>query len=250
MELTVSIALDIILVVLMISIVYKSYRRGFLASLFNLLGTVVSYTLAAMFSRPISGWIYDSFIEERAVAAIEGKLAEVSVGGMTLDNLAGFAEIADFRDTLVRGIAGALEEVCPGLEFFSRSSSADTAASVLDQIRDGTAIAQAVADRAVEPAVINILSIGVFFVLFSVVMFVVRMLVRMGRGVNHVPLVGGLNRLAGLALGVVYAGMLGYVLSLGLALVAGLSGDAIPFLTIPILEDTHLISRLISLRLG
>ena len=53
MELTVSIALDIILVVLMISIVYKSYRRGFLASLFNLLGTVVSYTLAAMFSRPL-----------------------------------------------------------------------------------------------------------------------------------------------------------------------------------------------------
>ncbi len=75
-----------------------------------------------------------------------------------------------------------------------------------------------------------------------------RVVVRMGQGVNRIPLIGGLNRMAGLLCGAVYALLLGYVISAGLLLLAGLGGNRWEWLNSGILQDTILIRRFLSLR--
>ena len=247
MTFTVSMALDLILALLLVKVVYDCWRRGFLAVLLKLAGTVASYILAALLSRPVSVWIYHRFLETRVVEAIAQRLPD-AINDLTPGDLAALEGLAQFKETITEALAQAMESL--DLTFFSGVDSAGAAQSVVEKVESGTTAAQAIAEAAVQPAVITLLSIGVFFVLFSLVMILVRALVRMGRGVNHVPLVGGVNRLAGLGLGVIYAGVLGYLIALGLTLVAGISGGKIPFLTTAVLEDTTLIRWLIHLKLG
>lgn len=242
---------DILLVAVMAVTVWYSYRMGLLAALFNLLGTAAAFVLSAWASKPGAAWLYDRFVQQRMVEAVSRQIEDfsASLGGLSPDSLGGLADLGPVRQALLPALANMLEEAIPGLDFFSRQSSMDTANAVLDQVGAGTQLAQAIVRTAVEPVVTSILGIAVFFVLFTLAALAVRLLVKLGRGVNHIPLVGGLNRLAGLALGLLYAGLLAYALSLGLALAAGLSAGRIPWLTTGILEETILISRLIALRL-
>lgn len=249
MNITPPLVWDLLLAAVMGLTLWYSYRLGLLAALLNLLGTAAAFVLSAWASRPGAAWLYDRFVHQRVVDSVSQRLDAFSLGGLTADNLVGLGSLGPVRGALLPGLASLLEEAVPGLTFFSRQSSMETASAVLDEVGAGAQLAQAIARTAVQPVVTNILSIAVFFVLFSLTAFVVRLLVKLGRGVNHIPLVGGLNRLAGLGLGLLYAGLLAYALALGLALIAGLSRGKIPLLTTDILAETTLISRLIALRL-
>ena len=72
--------------------------------------------------------------------------------------------------------------------------------------------------------------LAVFVVIFLFGLFLARALVRMTRAVNHVPLIGGINRLAGFLLGLVYALLIGYVFSMAALLLSGALGDRVPLL--------------------
>ena len=95
---------------------------------------------------------------------------------------------------------------------------------------------------------LTILQTVIFFVILTLAGMVVRAITRVGLGVNHIPLVGGLNRLAGLACGTVYALLLGYVIASALLLLAGLGQNQWDWLNSGILRDTVLIRGLLSLR--
>ena len=88
----------------------------------------------------------------------------------------------------------------------------------------------AIAQVAVRPMVLTVLQTAVFFLVLFLAGIVVRVVVRMGQGVNRIPLVGGLNRMA------------------GLLLLAGLGGNRWEWLNSGILQDTILIRRFLSLR--
>lgn len=249
MELNASLVLDVILLAMMALVVFICYHQGLIASLISLVGTVGSYIAAALLSRPLSSWIYKTFVEARVVESINEKLSEFSVGGLSMDNLMGLPDLSAVKDSLVTVLAGVMEQVMPSFSFFSGESTSTAAEAVIDQVQSGMTLAESIAQYAVEPAVVNILSIAVFFVIFAVVMFVAKVLIKVGKSVNHVPLVGGINKAGGLGLGVIYAAVLGLLASMAMALIAGISGDKIPFLTTQVLEDTYIINWLIGLRL-
>lgn len=244
-----SLVLDLILVLFLIKTVYDCYRKGFLAVVIKVVGTVASFLLALTFSGPLSDWIYTRFLETTVVNTIAEKLPS-GVGGLTMDGIGGLDTLMQFKDTAAAYISQALESLNPAWTFFSPADGAATTDAVVTQVQNGLTIAQAVAESAVRPTVTALLSIICFFVLFTVIMFVVKLLVRVGRGANEIPLVGGVNRLAGIAIGVVYAGVLGYIISMGLALVAGITGGVIPFLTPQVLADTWVIQFFMNFKFG
>lgn len=82
---------------------------------------------------------------------------------------------------------------------------------------------------------------GLFLVIFSIISLVFRFLVSLGRGVNHIPVVGQLNQLLGLGVGVVKAAIEGYIAVLLLMLIVGLTKGSLDFLNYQVLEDTVLI---------
>ena len=119
---------------------------------------------------------------------------------------------------------------------------------ILSGILNGTDPAATVAQVVIKPMALTILQTVIFFVILTLAGMVVRAITRVGLGVNHIPLVGGLNRLAGLACGAVYALLLGYVIASALLLLAGLGQNQWDGLTSGILRDTVLIRGLLSLR--
>ena len=108
--------------------------------------------------------------------------------------------------------------------------------------------AAAIAQVAIRPLVMTVLEIAIFFLLIFVIRIVVRVAAHVGLGVNNIPLVGGVNRMAGLLCGAVYAVMMGFLLSMGLVLLAGLGKNQWTYLNSAVLEQTFLIRHFLDLR--
>ena len=66
MVLPMSILLDLALGLVLLSILYNSYQRGFLASLISLAGTAAGFLLAAFASRPLAERVYNAVLAQRS----------------------------------------------------------------------------------------------------------------------------------------------------------------------------------------
>ncbi len=237
MDLPMNMILDVVLGLILLSILYTSWRRGFVASFVRLVGTAAGFLLASFLSRPAAERIYAGFLEEKVENYVSGTL--LAQGSPLLEALAGSAAI--------QAISGFLAE--QGLDFYSSSDAGQMGQEIFSLIGEkGSDPASAIAQVAVRPMVLTVLQTAVFFLVLFLAGIVVRVVVRMGQGVNRIPLVGGLNRMAGLLCGAVYALLLGYVISAGLLLLAGLGGNRWEWLNSGILQDTILIRRFLSLR--
>ena len=230
MDLPMNMILDVVLGLILLSILYTSWRRGFVASFVRLVGTAAGFLLASFLSRPAAERIYAGFLEAQ--------------GSPLLEALAGLDQAGS---AAIQAISGFLAE--QGLDFYSSSDAGQMGQEIFSLIGEkGSDPASAIAQVAVRPMVLTVLQTAVFFLVLFLAGIVVRVVVRMGQGVNRIPLVGGLNRMAGLLCGAVYALLLGYVISAGLLLLAGLGGNRWEWLNSGILQDTILIRRFLSLR--
>lgn len=242
MTLPMSILLDLALGLILLSILYNSWQRGFVASLISLVGTAAGFLAASFLSRPLAGRIYDTVLEqrvERYVAdtflAPDGPLSAVMAG---IDQAGGAA---------VQAIADLLTQY--GLDYYSDRTAGEMGGEIFGKIGQmGNDPASAIAQVAIRPLVMTVLEIAIFFLLIFVIRIIVGLAVRVGLGVNEIPLIGGVNRMAGLLCGAVYALLMGFLLSMGLVLLAGLGKNQWTYLNSGILRDTFLIRHLLELR--
>ncbi len=241
MELPMSILLDLALGLILLSILYVSWKQGFMATVIRLAGTVAGFLLASVASRPAAEAIYDRFLEDRVVDYVrDNLLSEESALTQALASMDQAGEAAR------EAIAGFLEEW--GLDYYSSSDAGEMGSDILDRLSQGADPAQTVAQVAVRPMVMTLLEIVVFFVVLFLVGLLVKILTGLALGVNHIPLVGGVNRLAGLLCGGVYALLVGYLVSAALVFLVGVSKNQWEFLNSGILRDTWLIQGLLGLR--
>ena len=167
--------LDIITVVLFIGIILSSVSRGFVRSVVELIGIIVSFLVASALSIPFGNWIYLHFIKAPLTSGASSYIASLS----------GSAE-QSFRQFLANYHLSA--------DFLS-----STAGSA------GSAGNSALVSGLVDPMG-NLIGRGIAFILlFLVCMFAVHLIARVGDVVNKLPLIGGLNRLLGALIGVVKA---------------------------------------------
>lgn len=242
MVLPMSILLDLALGLVLLSILYNSYQRGFLASLISLAGTAAGFLLAAFASRPLAERVYNAVLAQRVeryvadtLLAPDGPLSAVMSG---IDQ-AGNAAVQAITDFLTRY----------GLDYYSSRNAGEMGGEIFGQIGEfGADPAAAIAQVAIRPLVMTVLEIAIFFLLIFVIRILVRVAAHVGLGVNNIPLVGGVNRMAGLLCGAVYAVMMGFLLSMGLVLLAGLGKNQWTYLNSAVLEQTFLIRHFLDLR--
>lgn len=237
-----SILLDLVLGLILLSILYNSWQRGFLASLISLAGTAAGFLVASFVSRPVAEKIYDTVLEqqvERYVAetllAPDGPLTAV-MGG-----------IDQAGNTAVQLIAEFLTE--HGWDYYSSRSASEMGGEIFGKIGQmGNDPATAIAQVAIRPMVITVLEIAIFFLFIFVVRIVVRVAAKASMGANEIPLVGGVNRMAGLLCGAVYALLMGFLLSMALLLLAGLGKNQWTYINSSVLQGTFLIRHFLDLR--
>ncbi len=242
MSIPMNILLDLALGLCLLSILYTSWRRGFVASFIRLVGTAAGFLLASFLSGPVSERLYGSLLEERVEQYVGDTL--LAPGSPLLEALAGLDQAGS---AAIQAISGFLAQ--QGLDFYSPQDAGQMGTDILDRItQGGSDPAAAITQVAVKPLVMTVLETAIFFLLLFLTGILVRMAVRVGLGVNRIPLVGGMNRLAGLLCGAVYALLVGYVVSMGLLLLAGLGKNQWDHLNSDVLQETFLIRRFLELR--
>ncbi len=184
-----------------------SWKKGFLASLTELIGAVVGVGVAVWASRTLATPIYDQFVSGSVSEKVETAVAQS--GG----DLASAVQGLDFlpetvRDTLSQLVQGA----------------GDT---LPEQIT-----------TALEPVLLPFVQVLLFVVLCLVVRWVFQLLVGLLRHVNGVPLLGGVNRLFGLLLGLVTGALDCWLLALLLWFLASVTAGSVEFLTLHTLDQS------------
>ena len=126
MVLPMSILLDLALGLVLLSILYNSYQRGFLASLISLAGTAAGFLLAAFASRPLAERVYNAVLAQRVeryvadtLLAPDGPLSVVMSG---IDQ-AGNAAVQAITDFLTRY----------GLDYYSSRNAGEMGGEILDR---------------------------------------------------------------------------------------------------------------------
>lgn len=242
MSIPMNILLDLALGLCLLSILYTSWRRGFVASFIRLVGTAAGFLLASFLSGPVSERLYGSLLEERVERYVGDTL--LAPGSPLLEALAGLDQAGS---AAIQAVSGFLAQ--QGLDFYSPQDAGQMGTDILERItQGGSDPAAAITQVAVKPLVMTVLETAIFFLLLFLTGILVRMAVRVGLGVNRIPLVGGMNRLAGLLCGAVYALLVGYVVSMGLLLLAGLGKNQWEYLNSDVLQETFLIRRFLELR--
>lgn len=185
---SVSQIVDVAAIVLVLCIVYTSFRKGFLRSVLELAGYVVSAVVARVLCIPVGGWLYDTLLKSNAQQLVS----------QYLSSLASLGDTQSLESLLSRyGIPASL---LPG------SVSQGTAT-----ITNGTA-SQALMGSVVDPIALAIGRGIAFLVLFFLCLWVCHAIARATEVFNHIPLIGGLNRLLGAAVGVAKAALVLFVL--------------------------------------
>ncbi len=185
---------DFALCVVAIIVIVSSARRGFTLSLLNTISIAVSSILSYKISKPLSEFIYSSFLSDR----IELKFNEV------LSRLS--------QDISLNEKINALIEALPkGLVNASRAFGFDLDASVasfksIDLSND--AIAKAFTDNVALDIINPILGVITLIVTFVAIFFVLKLVsVSFNKIVRKLPIVGKVNTFFGGVLGVVKAGV-------------------------------------------
>ena len=108
MSIPMNILLDLALGLCLLSILYTSWRRGFVASFIRLVGTAAGFLLASFLSGPVSERLYGSLLEERVEQYVGDTL--LAPGSPLLEALAGLDQAGS---AAIQAISGFLAEQGP-----------------------------------------------------------------------------------------------------------------------------------------
>ena len=207
---------DLLFAALVLWAALRGRRQGVAASLFRLAGASVGLVGAVRITREWALRLYHEQVAQIITARVAEALAET--GG---------------------DLAAAVQR----LEFLP-PSVAETLGDLLYVTTD-TLPARVV--NALEPVLLPLLQFIIFLVVCLVIRLVFRLISRLLHAINLVPLVGGLNRLLGLAFGVVTGLLDCWLLSLALWFAANVSAGSLSFLTPGVLSHSVIYTALLRL---
>ncbi len=196
---------DAVFLALLVAAAVLGRRRGFLATLVLLVGSLAAILGAAWAARTAAPGAYDAFFADLVSQQVTAALAEV--GG----DAAALLQGADFLPETLR-------------------------ATLLETLNEMGESAGPQAAQALAPVVLPLLQGLLFLVFYLVARALVRLLASLLRHLNAVPLVGSLNKVLGLLLGVALGAVNGWVFSLVLWLAGGMAAGRVPALGSAVLE--------------
>ena len=184
-----------------------SWRKGFLAGLAELAGTLFSAAAAMFGTRALAPQLYDWFVREAVTEKVQQAVTETGTG------LDGTLQGLDF-------LPEALRETLTGL--------AETAgAGLSDQI-----------STLLEPVILPLVQVVLFVLLCVVVRWAFGLLIAVLRGINGVPLVGGVNQVLGLVLGLCTGALDCWLLALVLWFAASVTAGSLTWLNTAVLQHS------------
>ncbi len=207
---------DIALLVIFIVIVIHYARRGFMASLVQFAGNLISLLGALFLSGEAAAMLFDRFFKNTFVDRIDSTIAQQ-----------GSVNLAD----MVEKYAGFLPDNI-------QQRIVETASSFLDFAAPD--VAERIVRDVVEPLITPIIAIVVFFVAFALCRLLVGFIVAVLTNFNRIPVLGHVNRFFGILMGALAAGVDLYILLCAVWALVTITDGSMALLNWKVLEDSTL----------
>ncbi len=207
----VSIILDAAFVVTVLVMIRSAYRRGFLQSVVQTIGYIAASILAFWGSRVLSEAVYQLFFRD----SLRGKLEEALIAASDSGDLA--ERLQKVAETLPQFLQNLLSSSGMGPDALAEQlhGSVEESAAQLSNV---------ILETAIHPLLTMLLQGICFLILFSAAMVLVRCLVKLLRGVRHIPLVGTLNAVLGGVMGLIQAAVVWFVVAVAIDFIIALTG--------------------------
>lgn len=171
-----SIILDISVIGILLIMFIWAKNKGFIRSAIDLLGVGASAVLSYMFCGRVGEMIFNVFAKDRIIATVTQVIEENGAA-----------------QSISKAISSAMSLI----------GGSDVSKSVESVIKaNGTAdvktLATAIADGAITPVVMPLISGIAFILMFIICVIVIKIIARIiSRGIRHIPLIGPLDSLLG-----------------------------------------------------
>ncbi len=199
--------LDGIAALILITCILKSARMGFVNTLMRFIGFIAASVAAFLLSWPAAQAIFQHLVRPGVLNIVENALSEAINGGSFAIN-----------------VAKAFESLPAMLQNVLAASGIDPV-EILGQTISGSIseIARTITDTVIAGSLTLLIRCVVFFVIFALALYLVRLISGVFKGINHIPLVGTANR--------VFGGVLGAVVGIAVLMMLAIFYDAIAALT-------------------
>lgn len=159
-------------------------------------------------------------------------------------------------DNILKGTAfgavnGAIESMAKSLPSFmseiadslvTKEKLNDVVISIIDA--DTNDYASAITDNVIKPVVLVPMRALIFAVLFVIILFVLNLLAKMLKGINKIPLIGGINKILGAAAGFVQGAIVVFLVCIFVQVVVALSGNELIFLNTMTINESFLFKKI------
>ena len=216
---------DIAVVLIIVITTAAAIKKGFVYTLVNFAGYVVSFFASFILSRFLSEIICTKLI----APSLYEKLAQ-SIQSAGNDIAAG---IDRFMDSLPAFLSGTVTIPDYG------------AAGHMDV----SSVASSISDNVIMPAVISIVSAFLFVVIFSLLLFIVRRAADITKFVRHIPVIGFVNKILGGVMGAVKGMIIAYIFFCAVGLLSLAFGDSVKLLSHDVIYSSYIFNFINSIKL-
>ena len=216
------IIIDVALCAIVLLFAFISRKKGFLTTFLELCGFILAGFAAIKLSPIVSEWIYDTLIAPSMISSVTDKLS--SSAAVAADTVIGaipaFAvKAAEFIGINVKGIA----------EGTASSGSFEKIASEVNA-------------SVIRPIIVLLIKAILTIIMFVVFMIVIKLIAKLFKGVNKLPLIGGLNKALGFILGIGKGAIVAMLVCFVLYLLISVAGGKFLFFTKDITDKTIIYS--------
>lgn len=210
--------LDVILIAVIVLTAFHYKKKGFVAGLLDLVGNLLALLVAWIASDRISPTVFENFFKQGLIEKITQTVQERGTSGLTM-------LVENFSSILPGGMA---DKVTRSLQEILGSGAPDLAVRIVDTI--------------LTPLIVPMITVVLFFIAFAVCKLVISMLVAVLTNINKIPVIGSVNELLGILVGVA-GGVLNVVLLLCLIwAVVAITNNNLPVLNHDMLSGSMMYS--------
>ena len=199
--------IDIIFILILAVVVITSVKKGFIVSLFELVGTIASFVAARLLSDSLASPVFEKFVAPGAEKLLSENLGEVATTDYGAQIESAINSIPDFFTSILSlmGIDKA--------ELVEKVASSDFASgTLLDSLMESV----------VTPVGTAVVQFILFAVLVALITLVLRVLVRLlDKIIKKIPAIKQMNSALGGVVGAVRGVLTVVILSILLAVAAG-----------------------------
>lgn len=109
---------------------------------------------------------------------------------------------------------------------------------------DTGSFSEAITDSMVKPVLLVPMRALIFLILFVIILLILNLAAKMVKGINHIPLVGGINKLLGAVAGFVQGAVVIFLVCIFVQVVISLSGNELIFLNTMTIDKTFIFQKI------